>query len=214
VTNGVYNLPFGQGKKWLSATNPAVRYAVSGWQISPVVTFQSGRPVNTSTTDTLASYTGTTDRAFVVPGVSQTARVDGNTGQKTHTPQNWFNTAAYRGNDPANGANVNKNAVAGYAYNYGTASYNSIRGPGLQDVDFSLIKQVRIDDHNSVEFRAEVFNILNHSNFSNPSATYGGSTGTGITPGSTAVITSTVNSSVPTATGGPRQLQLALRYSF
>jgi hypothetical protein len=214
VTEGVYNLPFGQGQKWLRASNPVTKYAVSGWQISPVVTFQSGRPVSTATTDTLASYTGTTDRAFVVKGVSQTARIDGNTGLRTGKPNNWFNTAAYRSNDPANGINVNKNAAAGYVYNYGTASFNSIRGPGLEDMDLSLIKQVRVDDHNSVEFRAEVFNILNHPNFSNPSATYGGAAGTGITPGSTAVITSTVNSSVPTATGGPRQLQLALRYSF
>jgi hypothetical protein len=214
VTNGIYTLPFGRDQKWLNSTNAALSYIVSGWQMSPVVTFQSGRPINTATTDTLASYTGTSDRAFVVPGVSQTARIDGNTGLKTLSPQDWFNTAAYRSNDPENGTNVNKNAVGGYVYNYGTAAFDSIRGPGLQDVDFSLIKQVRINDRNSIELRAEVFNILNHPNFSNPTATYGGATGTGITPGSTAVITSTVNSSVPTATGGPRQLQLALRYSF
>jgi hypothetical protein len=214
VTNGTYNLPFGQGQRWLSTVNPAVKYAVGGWQVSPVVTFQSGRPASTSTNDLLASFTGTTDRAFVVPGVSPTARLDSNTGSRTRTPRNWFNTAAYRSNDPANGTNVTNNAASGYAYNYGTAAFDSIRGPGLQDVDISLIKQVKIDDHNSVEFRAEAFNILNHPNFTNPSASYGGSTGTGITPGSTAVITSTVNSSVPTATGGPRQLQLALRYSF
>ena len=99
-------------------------------------------------------------------------------------------------------------------YNYGTAGFDSVRGPGLQDVDFSLIKHVRINDHNSVEFRADAFNLLNHPNFTNPSAAYGGAEGTGVTPGTTAVITSTVNSTVPTATGGPRQLQLALRYAF
>jgi hypothetical protein len=219
VTNGIYTLPFGDGQKWLSGSNPFVKYAVSGWRISPVVTFQSGRPVNTTTTDTYASYTGTTDRAFINPGGgSPNAKVDGNTGLPTHRPNNWFNTAAYRSNDPANGdvyKNVSTNgADSTYVYNYGTAGFNSIRGPGLQNVDFSFIKQVEIGDRHQVEFRAEFFNIFNHPNFSIPTAVYGGSTGTGITPGSTGVITSTVNASVPTATGGPRQLQLALRYSF
>jgi hypothetical protein len=218
VTTGIYTLPFGPGRKWLNTPNPIVKYGVAGWQLSPVVTFQSGRPINTSTSDTYASYTGTSDRAFVVAGVSPTAKVDGNTGQPTHTPHDWFNTAAFRSNDPANG-DLYKNVASStsttpYVYSYGTAGFDNIRGPGLQDVDISLIKQVAINDHHTVEVRAEFFNVLNHPNFSNPTANYGGSTGTGITPGSTAVITSTVNSSVPTATGGPRQIQLAVRYSF
>jgi hypothetical protein len=170
--------------------------------------------VSTSTTDSLASFTGTSDRAFVVAGVSPTARIDGNTGLKTHTPQDWFNTAAFRSNDPGNGTNYTSDSAAGYVYNYGTAGFDDIRGPGLEDVDFSLIKQVKIGDRDSVEFRADAFNILNHPNFTNPSAAFGGTTGSGITPGTTSVITSTVNSTVPTATGGPRQLQLGLRYAF
>jgi Carboxypeptidase regulatory-like domain len=214
VTSGVYNLPFGHGQRWLSSGSPLVDYTLGGWQASTVVTFQSGRPVSTSTTDSLASYTGASDRAFAVSGVSATAKTDGNTGLGTHTPQNWFNTAAYRSNDPANGTNYTSDAASGYVYNYGTAGFDSVRGPGLQDVDFGLIKHVKVNDHNSLEFRADAFNILNHPNFTNPSAAYGGSEGSGITPGTTAVITSTVNSTVPTATGGPRQLQLALRYSF
>lgn len=214
VTNGVYSLPIGHGQHWLNSGPSAIDYVLGGWQASTVVTFQSGRPVNTSTTDSLASYTGASDRAFAVAGVSATAKVDGNTGLGTHTPQNWFNTAAYRSNDPGNGTNYTSDAASGYVYNYGTAGFDSVRGPGLQDVDFGLIKHVRVNDRNQVEFRADAFNILNHPNFTNPSAAYGGATGTGITPGTTAVITSTVNSSVPTATGGPRQLQLALRYSF
>jgi hypothetical protein len=214
VTNGVYSLPFGHGQRWLNSSSPVVKYAVGGWQFSPVVTFQSGRPVNPTTNDNYASFTGTSDRAFAVAGARATAKTDGNTGLPTHTPKNWFNTAAFRSNDSANGTNVTHNTEPGYVFNYGTAGFDSIRGPGLQAVDISLDKQVRIGDRNTVEFRAEAFNILNHPNFTIPSGAYGGAVGTGITPGSTSVITSTVNSSVPTATGGPRQLQLALRYSF
>lgn len=214
VTSGVYSLPFGHGQRWLNSDSKFVDYTLGGWRASTVVTFQSGRPVSTSTTDSLASFTGTSDRAFVVAGVSPTARIDGNTGLKTHTPQDWFNTAAFRSNDPGNGTNYTSDSAAGYVYNYGTAGFDDIRGPGLEDVDFSLIKQVKIGDRNSVEFRADAFNILNHPNFTNPSAAFGGTTGSGITPGTTSVITSTVNSTVPTATGGPRQLQLGLRYAF
>jgi len=214
VTSGVYNLPFGPGRRWLSSSNPVAQYAIGGWQASTVVTFQSGRPINPTTTDTLASFTGTSDRAFAVQGVSPTAKTDGNTGLPTHTPQNWYNTAAFRSNDPGNAANYTKNSAGGYVYNYGTAGFDSVRGPGLEDVDFGLIKNVKINDRNSLELRADAFNILNHPNFTNPSASYGGSLGSGITPGSTSVIASTVNSNVPTATGGPRNLQLALRYRF
>ena len=214
VTTGQYDLPLGRGRRWLSNLNPAANSIVNNWQAATIITFQSGRPVNTSTTDSLASYTGTSDRAFVIAGSNPNASVDGNTGQKTHTWKNWFNTAAYRSNDPKNGTNYTKYSASGYVFNYGTAGYDSVRGPGLQDVDFTLIKRVRLAEQQSVEFRVDTFNILNHPNFTNPSAAYGGSSGTGITQGTTSVISSTVNASVPTATGGPRQFQLALRYAF
>jgi hypothetical protein len=214
VTTGQYDLPWGRGHRWLSNLNPIANNIVNNWQAATIVTFQSGRPISTSTTDSLASYTGTSNRAFAVAGVNPNAGTDGNTGKKTHNWNNWFNTAAYRSNDPQNGTNYTKYSASGYVFNYGTASYDSVRGPGLQDVDFTLIKRVRFAEQQSVEFRVDTFNILNHPNFTNPSAAYGGSTGSGITPGTTAAITSTVNASVPTATGGPRQFQFALRYAF
>ncbi|WP_446742009.1 carboxypeptidase regulatory-like domain-containing protein [Silvibacterium acidisoli] len=214
VTTGQYDLPIGTGHRFLGEVGPVVNNIIGNWQAATILTFQSGRPISTSTTDALASYTGASDRAFVVPGVDQNASIDGNTGHRTHTRQDWFNTAAYRSNAPENGTNYTNYGGAGYVYSYGSAGFDSIRGPGLQDWDLTLIKRVRFANEQSVEFRADTFNILNHPNFNNPSAAYGGSTGTGITQGTTGVITSTVNASVPTATGGPRQFQFALRYSF
>jgi hypothetical protein len=218
VTTGLYSLPFGTGQRWLGSSPAAVRYVVSGWQATTVLTLQSGRPFSTSTNDNFASYTGNGGHAFINPGGgSPNAAIDTNTSLHTHTVKDWFNTGAFRSNDPANGSllnNATATATSGYIYNYGTAGYDNLRGPGLQDVDFGLIKEVKFYGQQSVQFRVDAFNILNHPNFTNPSAAYGGSGSTGITPGTTGVITSTVASGTSTATGANRQLQLSLRYSF
>jgi hypothetical protein len=218
VTTGLYSLPFGAGQRWLGTSPAVVRYVVSGWQATTVLTLQSGRPFSTSTNDNFASYTGNGGHAFINPaGGSPHAAIDTNTGLHTHTVNDWFNTGAFRSNDPANGSllsNATATATSGYVYNYGTAGYDNLRGPGLQDVDFGLIKEVKFHGQQSVQFRADAFNILNHPNFTNPSAAYGGAGPTGNTPGTTGVITSTVAAGSSTATGANRQLQLSLRYSF
>jgi hypothetical protein len=218
VTTGLYNLPFGKGQHFLSHSPSYVSYVVSGWQATTVLTLQSGRPFSTSTNDTYASFTGNGGHAFINPGGSSpNAAIDTATGGKTHTVKDWYNTGAFRSNDPANGAaltNAGVTATSDYVYNYGNGGYDNIRGPGLQDVDFGLIKQVRFDGTQSVEFKAEAFNLLNHPNFANPSAAYGGTGPDGTTPNTTGVITSTVAAGTPTATGANRQLQLSLRYAF
>lgn len=218
VTTGLYNLPFGNGRRFLGTAPSLVRYAVSGWQATTVLTLQSGRPFSTSTNDNYASYTGNGGHAFLNPGGgSPKASIDTATGQKTHTVKDWFNTGAFRSNDPANGAaltNAGVTATSGYVYNYGNGGYDNLRGPGLQDVDFGLIKQVNFHSTQSVEFKAEAFNILNHPNFANPGSAYGSSGPDGTTPNSTGVITSTVAAGTSTASGANRQLQLSLRYAF
>jgi len=219
VTTGLYNLPFGAGQRWLSNSSPVVRYVVGGWRATTVLTLQSGRPFSTSTNDTYASYTGNGGHAFINPaGGSPNAAIDTNTGLHTHIVKNWYNTGAFRSNSPANGNLLSNTANnppgTAYVYSYGNAGYNNLRGPGLQDVDFGLIKEVRLYEQQSVQFRADAFNILNHPNFINPSAAYGGPGPSGNTTGTTGVISSTVAAGTSTATGANRQLQLSLRYSF
>jgi hypothetical protein len=70
------------------------------------------------------------------------------------TPGRWFNVAAYSRPDPGT---------------QGNAGRNTVRGPGTQQVDMSLLKRVPIGS-TRLEFRWEVFNLLNHANFGTPDA--------------------------------------------
>jgi hypothetical protein len=69
-----------------------------------------------------------------------------------HTFKQWFNTTAFVG--PPRAAGPPGNAPRG-----------SVRGPGLQRWDLSLFKNTKIREGMSLQFRAEAFNIFNHTNF-------------------------------------------------
>lgn len=79
----------------------------------------------------------------------------------------------------------------------------SLTGPGLTTFDTSLFKKVSINERWGVQFRAEAFNIFNHSNFAEPNAVV--FTGGNISP-SAGVITATATTS--------RQIQFALKLMF
>ena len=86
---------------------------------------------------------------------------------------------------------------------FGNVSRGSLRGPHLIDFDTSLFKKFRISERWNVQFRAEVFNLFNHSNFAAPNQVVF----TGTTFSSSAgQVTYTATSS--------RQLQLALKLLF
>jgi hypothetical protein len=80
---------------------------------------------------------------------------------------------------------------------FGNEGRNAVQGPGFADLDTTLSRDFRIRERYSLKFRAEFFNVLNHPNFDLPGATVNGS---GF-------------NAIPTAQD-PRELQLALRFSF
>ena len=106
-----------------------------------------------------------------------------NTGAP-HTFTQWFNTAAY----------VNPPNAAGPP---GYSRRGAVRGPGLQRWDISLFKNTKIREGMSMQFRAEAFNIFNHTNFDGIRLTrQSGSFGQVI------------------STRDPRIMQLALKFYF
>jgi len=70
----------------------------------------------------------------------------------------WFNTSAFEA--PA----------AGF---FGNAGRNLLRGPGIHNWDASLFKTFAASDRVNIQFRAEAFNLFNHTNFDAVSTTFG-----------------------------------------
>jgi len=74
-------------------------------------------------------------------------------GDGTQTAERWFNTAAF---------------AAPAAFTFGTAGRNSVYGPGLQTLDFAVVRNFAVTERLKFQFRGEFFNALNHTNLGTP----------------------------------------------
>lgn len=139
--NYIYELPFGQGKRWLSSLSGAADKIVGGWQVAGVTTLATGTPYSvTHTSRTLGWPSG---RADIV----------GDPDPGDRTIERWFNPGAFAVPAP---------------FTYGNSARNMLFGPGLSTWDVGVFKSTRITERIDTQFRAEFFNIANHANFGNP----------------------------------------------
>jgi hypothetical protein len=148
--SGVFELPFGPNKLWGSNASAAAAKFLEGWSVNTIAAFQTGRPF-TVIRRTNPSLGGIADRPSSVPGVDWKPENQG--------PDQWINPAAF--SLPPIGV-------------FGNTPRNAFRGPGLWNIDASLVKRNRIGDAATLEFRAEFFNLLNHPNFGQPNAAIDG----------------------------------------
>jgi len=185
----LYELPFFQ-----HSGNEFEKLTMGGWRLNDISTFRAGGSITPGITLTNG---GLTARPFVVPGVSTNGPKTWKTSVCGSTCQ-WYNMAAYV--DPTahiGGVAANPlNSTLYYGY-YGNAQNGTIRGPGQEIHNLSLFKEFHITERNFFEFRAEAFNLFNHTNPQNPN-------------------TSVANANQAKTTGAydPRIMELALRYKF
>ncbi len=186
VFSSIYELPFGHGKHFLGDASGTANQVVGGWQISNIVSVTTGN-----------WYT-------VLDGNGNFANADSNAGGASQRPDQigdprakpcvtgtYFNTCAF--GDPALGS-------------FGNVGRNTIQGPSNKVWDFSMFKTFSIAERANLEFRAEFFNILNHTNFL--FAKSGPQNGNGST------ILGASQFGFLTAAREPRQIQFALKFSF
>ena len=142
-----YELPFGAGRRWL--TSGLASHVLGGWQVQGVARFASGFPFTLTSTNVCQCG------SFIPQRVNFAAGREDDRGRLDNpTPAQWFDKTAYV--VPALGTQ-------------GTAGRNTLRGPGTQRVDFSITRRVPLGP-SRLEFRWEIFNLLNHANFGNPDA--------------------------------------------
>lgn len=190
--NSVYTLPF-RGNR-----------LVSGWQLSEILSVATGFPVNIMTGLTpQESNTGglTGDRPnFSGAAGCHPGQVLDQVSSATKTVQ-WFNPNCY---------------VVQPFGTLGDVPRNSLIGPGLVDLDFSVIKETKVTEKLNAEFRAEFFNIINHTNLGPPvTGVFAGTRGNLKNPNPTATtfISGTAGTITNTATTS-RQIQFALKLLF
>ena len=152
VGSFVYNLPFGRGQSMAGNANRATDLLIGGWQVNGIVTFQTGFPFSIAADDLLFANFGFAQRADIVGNPYPSGF------HKSRTQ--WFNTAAYT--NPVVGA-------------YGNSRRNSLRAPGISNLDFSLFKNIQLAESVRLQPRFEAFNLLNHPQFGTPSSYVNGS---------------------------------------
>jgi len=173
---------------------------VEGWQLSGILAANTGLPFNvTDGVDQSNQINGVprpdyapNNPAITVGGVSYPAC---NNHPFLGTVRTWFNPNCF--NPEAFGT-------------LGNFSREGLYGPGLVNVDMALLKSTRIRENVNLQFRAEVFNILNHTNLSYPaSALFTG------TPSPTATLGRVSTAGQITTYAAPsREIQLGLKLLF
>jgi hypothetical protein len=195
VINWLYELPF-KGNR-----------LIEGWQFSSITQLQSGNPINVITN--INSFTGTmTLRPDLIGTIGIIGKV---------SPDLWFTNTVC---DPR----VTVSTAAGFCtsssvfalpvsssgvFHFGNLGRNVITGPDFKNVDFSVLKNTRITESLRIQFRTEIFDLLNQANLGQP--------GRVATVGSTSfgLITPTNGTRFPTSdSGSSRQLQFALKLIF
>jgi hypothetical protein len=169
--------------KWQSAPKLAGAF-INGWSASGVVIIESGLPYSiTDSRDGTIFGAGNSGYAQFASGQGPS-----NVAINSPTLNQYFNTNVFA---PA--------PVIGDGTGFGNSPRNFMTGPGFWNTDLALSKDFVIKEPAKLQFRAEFFNLFNHTNFANPGSNLSAASSFG-------VISSTVSA--------PRIVQLALRIQF
>jgi hypothetical protein len=159
------------------------QWALGGWQLNGIATLMSGTPFTVFDSNDVAAQ----GSAPEISGFSaQRPNLVGDPNSGKHSVSSWLNTSAYKRLDPV--------ANAGQ---FGTEGRNVNNGPAYADWDFAAFKNFKVTESKQFQFRAELFDFLNRTNFRLPDSDIS-------SPSFNHIL----------AAEDPRQVQFALKFMF
>jgi hypothetical protein len=190
VFSSLYELPFGKGRAYGSNISRGLDYVLGGWQWNNIITLSSGTPLDLSVSGLNVSPA---ERPDVSGHVS--AKIVGNQGVISGS----FSCP------PTTGINCFTTPTGSFSQP-GNLARNAIYGPGYHSWDMGMVKDFKIGERFTTQFRAEVFNLFNTPQFQNGSFNQAINMPTGTSTGDT--------QNAQTRFQSERQLQLVVRITF
>jgi hypothetical protein len=159
VTNFIYQTPGLKNQRKL------IQETLGGWQLSSIITAQTGNPFSVESGANNSGSNLWEDRADSVPGIA-TNMGKGDRFDWASKSAGYFNKAAF-----TNGAS------------FGNTGRNAYWGPKVFTTDAAIMKSWDLNEGIKLQFRWEAFNATNHPNFGTPDSTQWGSSHTGVISG-------------------------------
>ena len=171
ILSYVYELPVGRGRKFASGMNGVVNTIVGGWQTSGILTMKEGFPLTITSSGNGLNYFGAGQHVDVVGDyhIANPSRTE------------WFNTSAFA-------------VAAPWSLGNAPRYFSDLRAPGYKNFDISIQKYFPIEERYRFQFRLDMFNTFNHTNYYSPNTFMGAGFGT------------------ITSAWTPRQMQAALKF--
>jgi hypothetical protein len=147
---GVYDLPFGPGKRFAPGAGRVVNTLIGGWEFAPNFQLQSGFYFTPGAGQDVANVTTGNERPDRL--------CNGNLSGGSRTVAEWFNTSCF------------SDATLITLKNAGTPQFGNsgpgiIEGPGIFDLDFGMYKDFKLSERYKLQFRGEFFNAFNTADF-------------------------------------------------
>ena len=197
--NGTYDLPFGRGQLFFANTGRLSGHLVSGWSVATIANLTTGFPFSPQL------------------GYNPTGSGDSRNPVRPNLNPSFTGALYTKGSTAARATQFfNPNAFSAPAYGtVGNAPRDGLVGPGFADWDLSLLKSTQFTERTRLQFRAELFNILNHTNLSLPNeVVYSAGPTQGTTANQTAAATFGSPGVVSATANTSRQIQLGLKLLF